>query len=133
MLGLILAALLLQFPAGEWIEVETFNVVTSLEFSPVLGDDTVKSTYTITILEEKLPEDLTGLESFKVELILESGFEISGVLKEWRRTEIETPSGVYKLKGAELDLIVDGWDYWDVEIFTVKVWYKLKEGWHKKI
>ena len=133
MLFALLTIALLQIPTGDWTEVENYNVVTSLEFSPVIGDETVTSTYTVTVLEEKLPEDLTGLESFRIELVVESGFTLSGVIKEWRRIEIESPSGLYKHKAVEMDLIIAGWDYWDLEIFTVNVWYKLKEGWQKKI
>lgn len=133
MLYVLLSIALLQIPTGNWTEVENYNVVTSLEFSPVIGDETVTSTYTITVLEEKLPEDLTGLEAFRVELVVESGYTISGVIKEWRRIEIESPSGLYNHKAVEMELVIAGWDYWDLEIFTVNVWYKLKEGWHKKI
>ena len=133
MLALLLTAALIQFSPDDWTAVEPFNVVTSLEFSPIMGDETVTSTYTVWVLEDKLPEDITGIKSFKVELILESGYTLSGVMKNWQRTEVETASGFYKLPAVMFDLVIDGWDYWDIEIFTLRVWYKLKEGWQKKI
>ncbi len=125
--------LFLQTPIDEWIPVETYDVVTGLDFSPFQGDDSVISTYTVHVLEEKLPVDLSGIESFRIEVILKSGYTITNVADLWEKEEVETASGSAKMKAIRLTVKLEGWDYWDVEIFKVSVCCKLKQGLGKRI
>jgi len=133
MIRLLLFALLLQMPSEEWISVETYDVITSIDFSPIEGDDTVTSTYTIHILEDQLPAGQNAIACFKIEVALKSGYTITNVTDKWGREEVESASGSAKLKAVKLNVILEGWDYWDVEIFRVSVWYKIKDGWGKRI
>ena len=132
---LILALLiLLQQPAPDiWNPLSIHDVIASIEFSPVQGDDTVTSTYSIYILKENIPYDLNGIDSFKVELVLESGYTITNVLEDYSEVIVESISGVFKQEAIRLDIVLEGWDHWDLEIFSAKTWLKLKEGFQKQI
>jgi|GEM_PF-1955055 len=129
----LILTLLLQSPPDDWIPVETYDTITAIDFSPFQGDDSVISSYSVHILEEKLPIDLSGIESFKIEVVLKSGYTITNVTDLWEKDEVETASGSAKLKAIKLTVKLEGWDYWDVEIFSVTVGCKLKQGWGKKI
>ncbi len=123
--------LLLAIMAGildDWVEVEVYDVITELEFSPVPGDDSVTSRYIVKILENSLPRELDEIESIKINIILGSGYSITKVVDEWERVEVESASGEFRMKALQIVLVLNEWDFWDVEIFTAKAWYKLKKG-----
>ena len=126
MFRIIVSILLLQGIESQWIEVQPFNIKTSLQFSPIEGDDTVISSYIITVLEAQIPQSLDQISAFRVEVILESGYSISSVVDEWRRVEVESASGLEKMKAVEMTMVIEGWDYWEFDYFTVNVWYKLR-------
>lgn len=117
---------LVQLQQSQWIPVEAFDTTTKIDFSPYVSSDEVNSTYTTAVLEELLPAKLDDIASFRVEVILKSGYTISGVVKKWKRIKVDSASGAAKQNAVELKLSVEGWDYWDIEIFTVNVWYKFK-------
>ena len=133
MFRLILSILLLQGIESQWIEVQPFDIKTSIQFSPIEGDDTVISSYTITVLEEQIPQSVDEIKSFRVEVILESGYSITGIVDEWREVEVESASGLEKMKAVEMTIVIEGWDYWEFDIFTVNVWYKLREDGEERL
>ena len=127
MLWLIIALALMQMPNAEWHQVEPFEVKSALEFSPIQGDDAVTSSYFITILEEQIPVSLDKVAAFRVEIVLKSGYSISNVVNEWKKVEVESASGILKMNAIELAVVVEGWNYWDMEVFSTVICYKTKE------
>lgn len=126
--------ILMQLPTPDvWNPLPIHDVVASVEFSPIQGDDTVTSTYSIYILKENILFDFKGIDSFKVELVLESGYSITNVLEEYSEVIVESASGVFQQEAVRLDIILEGWDHWDLEVFSAKTWVKLKEGFQKQI
>jgi len=126
MRGFLLGIILLQIVGGQWIALEVFDYKTGVRFSPIPGDETVTSTYTIYILEESVPVSLDKVKSFKLEITLKSGYTITRVLDEWEFTRVEIGEGEERLSAVELTVVVEGWDNWDLEIFKVEAWMKLK-------
>ncbi|NQS97163.1 MAG: hypothetical protein HQ591_01795 [candidate division Zixibacteria bacterium] len=133
MFRLILSILLLQGLESQWIEVQPFDIKASLQFSPIEGDDTVISGYTITVLEEQIPQAVDEIKSFRVEVILESGYSITGIVDEWRGVVVESASGLEKMKAVEMTIVIEGWNYWEFDFFTVNVWYKLREDGEERL
>ena len=126
MLHLLLNIILLQLAGSLWIAVETHDISPSVYFSPIPNDDTVTSTYAITILEEEVPRPLSEIDAFKVEITLESGYTITRVLHEWELEEVEDSSGIGTQKAIALEVVIEGWDHWELEIFKVEAWCRLK-------
>ena len=129
-IGLSLFLPLFLTAQSEWTTVKPFRVDTEYEFSRIPGDNTVVSAYSITILRKEIPLPLSQISAFKVEIILESGFSITRVLKNWETGEFSLPTDTTSTEGEKLletvILTVDirGWDYWEFDIFAVNVWYK---------
>jgi len=124
---ILLIITLLQLPSAEWIPLEVFSSAASVDFSPFVSKDEVDSKYTITVLQDNLPRKIREIAAFNVEVVLKSGYTVSGVVTKWREIMVESPSGAATMPAVELDLTLEGWDHWDVEIFTVNVWCKLKQ------
>ena len=95
-------ALLMFAVSSSWIKGETYDVKASLNFSDIPGDNSVISTYDVIILDEKIPVPLEDVDSFKVEIILASGYSITRVLSEWDETIVESASGSARMKAILL-------------------------------
>ena len=111
---------------GEWIVVDTHTIKAGIEFPASSYDTGVTSTYVITVLEDQITNPLKQIAAFKVVLMLETGYTITRVLKEWEQTEVESASGEAKMKAIVLKVALKDWEHWDLEIFKSEVSYKLK-------
>lgn len=109
-----------------WVKVEVHSVQTAVKFSPIFGDQTVTSTYVITVLEDEISSEMEEIDSFRIEIILKSGYTITRVLKNWERITIASASGTVEMEALELKVMIEGWDYWDLEVFKTNVWYRVK-------
>ena len=127
-LFLLLSLALLQISESNWIQIDYFDHKTAVKFSPIPDDQTVTLTYTIFILEETLPQRLDNIENFKAEVTLESGFTITKVLHEWERVKVQSPDGVETLDAVKLNIVLEEWENWDLNIFKILVWIKLKNS-----
>jgi hypothetical protein len=129
----IFCLLLLNLIGSEWIEVKAHNVKTEIRFSPIPDDNTVISTYTVYVLEAEMKHPLSQIDAFKVEIVLESGFSITKVFDHWETETITSPEGDRRLKAVVLKLIMEEWEFWDIEIFKVSAWYRTKIPDERKI
>ncbi len=125
LLALWFIPLLLLAEEG-WIKVDTHSVKSALEFSDIPGDDSVTSTYTLAALEDAIASPPEKIAVFKIEIVLESGYTITRVQDDWKEIIVPSASGETQMKAIELEVVLEGWSYWDMEVFTANVWYKLK-------
>lgn len=117
---------LLQTSEPDWIQIDYYDYKSAVKFSPIPDDEAVTLTFTVFILEESLPQSIESIDSFRTEITLESGFTITKVLKDWELVKVESPDGVETMDAISLKIVLDEWENWELNIFRVLVWLKLK-------